>query len=302
MQTLQFPILYRHMATTILESFNKFKSNLEITSLQTSTVSTRQSYVRAAVAKELTVLSDFLTGSYSRSTLISPLSKADIDIFVVLDASYFHNYSQGKNGGQAALLDRLKKGLKKTYPKTPNISRNGQAVTITFSDFIVDVVPGFNRKGGGYLIPNSEQQSWLSTDPKKHVDLMSIANKAHGGSLVPVIKMLKSWNRNSGSFFHSFHLEVLALEVFKDIEIPNYPLGCKHFFDKARARVAFKNLDPAGFGDDVGAYINVEEAKKKLQLAFDRAEKAEASAGKGNVSDAVDYWRLIFGDKFPAYG
>jgi hypothetical protein len=58
----------------------------------------------------------------------------------------------------------VKRTLRKTYTRTPDISRNGQAVTIRFEDFVVDVGPGFNRKGGGYLIPNSITQSWLDFD------------------------------------------------------------------------------------------------------------------------------------------
>jgi tRNA nucleotidyltransferase (CCA-adding enzyme) len=76
------------MATTISQGFAQLKSNLEITDPQTETVSGRQNAVRKAVEDEMTVLDSFLTGSYSRSTLIAPLSQADVDIFVVLDT--FH--------------------------------------------------------------------------------------------------------------------------------------------------------------------------------------------------------------------
>ena len=34
------------------------------------------------------ILDDFLTGSYARSTMIAPLTEADIDVFVVLDSGY----------------------------------------------------------------------------------------------------------------------------------------------------------------------------------------------------------------------
>lgn len=193
------------MPTTILASFAAFKTNLEITALQASTVSTRQQAVRQAVAAELTVTDSFLTGSYSRNTLIAPLTEADVDIFVILENQYFHNYNN-QNGGQAGLLDLLRRTLRKTYAKTPDISRNGQAVSIRFSDFMVDVVPAFNRQGGGYLIPSSMGQRWLSTDPKKHVTLIQEANSLHQGNLVPLIKMIKSWNRNIGHYFRSFHL------------------------------------------------------------------------------------------------
>jgi hypothetical protein len=72
---------------------------------------------------------------------------------------------------------------------------------------------GFYRQGGGFLIPNSITNSWLATDPKKHVELVTAANKTHNGDLVPLIKMIKGWNKKHSAFFRSFHLEVLALEV-----------------------------------------------------------------------------------------
>ena len=170
------------MATTIPSSFQRLRSNLEITSLQQATVSTRQQNVRDAVARGMTVLDSFLTGSYKRHTMISPLKEADVDVFVVLDASHY------AVGGQANLLDRVRDVLLETYPTTPKISRNGQAVTITFTDFVVDVVPAFHRQGGGYLIPDSVNGRWTSTNPKVHETFITTSNTLHGGNLVPMIK------------------------------------------------------------------------------------------------------------------
>ena len=294
------------MATTIQRSFLKLKQNLEISGLQTSTVSTRQRNVREVVEAELTVLDSFLTGSYSRNTMIAPLKEADIDIFITLDPKYFYHYNNGQNGGQAGLLDLVKRALKRTYTRTPDISRDGQAVSIRFEDFVVDVVPGFSRKGDGYLIPNSITQSWLSTDPKKHVEIMQAENAEHQGDLVPAIRMAKGWNSNIGKYFRSFHLEVLALEIFRGVKISDSPSGMRFYFDKARKLVAQKNLDPAGFGDDIGRYIDtqdkIQESVAKFQLAYDRALKAEDFAQRGYVQHAVEMWQKVFGDYFPAYG
>lgn len=294
------------MATTIPASFLKLKQNLEITGLQVTTVSTRQKNVREAVEKELTVLDSFLTGSYSRSTMIAPLAEADIDIFVVLDPKYFSNYNNGQNGGQAGLLDLVKRALRRTYTKTPDISRNGQAVTIRFTDFVVDVVPGFYRNGGGFLIPNSINQTWIPTDPKKHVEIMASANQAHNSDLVPLVKMIKAWNKNCGSYFSSFHLEMLAIQILQGVNISDFPSGVRFYFDKGRSLIAQQNLDPAGYGGDMGNYLNtkekIDQAVGKFQLAYDRAIKAEDFARRGNVNDAVDMWIKIFDNYFPAYG
>jgi hypothetical protein len=294
------------MATTIQQGFLKMKQNLEITTLQSETVSTRQKKIREVLEAGLTVHDSFLTGSYSRSTMIAPLKDADVDVFFVMDVKYYYHYNDGQNGGQAGLLDLVKRTLRKTYTRTPDISRNGQAVSIRFDDFTVDVVSGFNRQGGGYLIPNSITQSWISTDPKKHVELMRTSNLAHNGDLVPLVKMIKGWNKCISDHFRAFHLEVLALEIFNGIRISDFPSGARFFFDKGRAVIGRKNPDPAGYGDDVGRYISgreaVDEAVAKFQLAYDRAVKAEDYAKRGYIQAATDMWIKIFGDYFPAYG
>ena len=97
------------MASTVNETFKKFSENLEITELQRATVSTRQEEVRTAVENGMNVLDSFLTGSYCRHTMIAPLKKADIDIFVVLNPSHY------SANGQKTLLDELRKVLRKRY-------------------------------------------------------------------------------------------------------------------------------------------------------------------------------------------
>ena len=263
------------MAKTILESFKKLKANLEITGLQHSTVSTRQQNVRKVVENELEVLDSFLTGSYSRYTMIAPLSEADIDIFVILNPSYC------EEDGQANLLDRVKRVLSKKYTKTPKISRNGQAVTITFNDFIVDVVPAFNRKGGGFLIPNSIKKEWISTNPKTHVEIMSNENDKHDGNLIPIVKMIKGWNKNINHAFVSFYLELLAIKIFTKVK------------------------DPVEYGGQINGLDNVstvEEAVSRFETAYNRAKQAEEYEKNGNTESAIGEWKKIFSNYFPSYG
>jgi hypothetical protein len=288
------------VATTINQSFQKLKANLEITGLQQQTVSTRQQNVRDAVTADLTVLDTFLTGSYRRSTMIAPLMDADIDVIVVLDASYF------KQDGQSWLLDQVKTTLKKTYPNTPKISRNGQAVTITFTDFTVDVVPAFNRKGGGFLIADSVNARWIATDPKKHVELWSTANTSHNGGLVPLIKMIKAWNRQNGALLRSFHLEATILGILNNVTINDFASGSRFVFDKARQTVKSATYDPSGYGGNLADYLNTQQkiidVVSRLETAYSRAVDAENLEKQGKTYLAVDKWRLIFGDYFPAYG
>jgi hypothetical protein len=77
------------------------------------------------------------------------------------------------------------------------------------------------------------------------------------------------------------------------------------FFDKGRELVSKQNPDPAGYSGDVGSYIigvtKIQEAVGKVQLAYERAVKAEAYEQHGQTADAMEMWRMLFGDYFPAY-
>jgi hypothetical protein len=286
------------MPLTIAQGFQKLKENLEITSLQANTVSSRQQNVRNAVAQELSVLESFLAGSYRRNTMIAPLGDADVDIFIVLDPSY---YSQD---GYTLLLDRTRRALARHYT-TSTISRNGQAVTIKFTDFYVDVVPSFYRNGGGYLIPDSIEERWIATDPTLHIDLWSQMNAKKNGDFIPLIKMLKGWNRMHSQLLRSFHLETLAHEVLQDVRISDLPSGVRYFFDKARSKLATGILDPAGYGGNLGSYLDF---NKKLAVAlrftaaYENAMEAEELERQGRTEAAYAKWTIIFGDYFPAYG
>jgi hypothetical protein len=287
------------VVTTIFDAFRQFKANLEITSLQENITSTRQQNVRDAVATDFQLLETFLTGSYRRNTMIAPLSTADIDVFLVLDAKYY-----GKQN-QQSLLSSVMTTLKKKYPSTPKVKPDGQAVTITFTDFKVDVVPGFYRSGGGFLIPDANLGRWISTNPKTHVELWSASNKEHEGALVPLIKMMKCWNRSNGDLFRSFHLEVLVRHLLQGVWITDYPSGARWLFDKMRDNVWKKIPDPAGYSDDVASYLLKTQADKMiaaLDASYRQAVAAESYARGGYTMHAFDDWRAIFGDYFPAYG
>lgn len=287
------------MVRSISEGFRVLRSNLEITDLQEQTVSARQQAIREVLENDFVVKETFLTGSYRRSTMIAPLKKADVDIFVVLDVRYY------KQNGKRDLLENVKKSLRRTYTKTPDIRPDGSAVTITFNDFKVDVVPSFYRKGGGYLIPSLELNKWIGTDPKKHVELWSASNKAHNGDLVPLIKMIKGWNK-SRHLFKSFHLETMVLQALEGITISDFPSGIRYVFDKSIGLVQRKLADPAGFSDDVGEHVNtkakIDLLVQRLTWARNEALEAERLAAAGNIAGAVEKWRAILPGYFPAYG
>jgi hypothetical protein len=223
------------------QAFQQMRKSLELRPPEETTVAERQRRIRDLVSERLTVTEDFLTGSYARHTLIGPLQSADVDIVLVLESSL-------RSKGPRGVLDAVRQVLKAEYTRS-DISRNGQAVTVQFTDFAVDVVPAFSvsawnrfwNNSGPLQICNAGSHGWIDTDPRKHVAISSTANQAHAGHLVPRVKQLKAWNRAAGSPLHSFHLEVLAWSIFGNSSSNRHLqesdwVTARYFFQKARAK------------------------------------------------------------------
>jgi hypothetical protein len=288
------------MPTTIPEAFRQLRSNLEITTLQSSTTSMRQENVRAAVAKGMTLVDprSFLTGSYARSTMIAPLSSADVDIFVVLDPDYHRRLKPH------ALLEKLQTVLKQTYPSTPRIRPDEQAVTIEFTDFKVDVVPSFHRVGGGYLIPNGTTGGWISTDPTTHAGVMTKSNEEHHGGLIPIVKMIKGWNKTADAGLSGLYLEFMTREVLAGLSVPDDQNGVRFVLERGIERVKTKIRDPAGFDNQINPIKtgSLDGAVAHFRAGYEAAREAIRAAQQDRVPDAFAMWRNVFGSYFPSYG
>ena len=293
--------------TTVLKSFESFRSNLELTGLQGTVIAERQKDLRQVIGKELLVVDSFLTGSYRRNTLIAPLSKADVDVMVVLDRSL-------RKIGPANALNKVRQVLVSSFP-TAQVSRNGQAITVTFRDFLIDVVPAFAvpwLAGSGWDICDSGGMSWLRTNPDRHSVRSTEVNDRTGGLLVPTVKMLKAWNRTASQPLRSFHLEALAWSVFDPgtlpyrlwgVQMATDPENVHAFFSQAPALLTRKLADPATGRGDLGSYLSASARKdviSKIGIARQRCELAESLAQVNDLSAANATYRDIFGSFFPA--
>ena len=202
------------MATTVLTAFSLFKTRLEATAIQTITASQRHQAVRRHLNDAFAVDHSLLIGSYIRDTACRPLK--DIDLMVILNKAQYEITYRRRQGPYALLTD-VKRALATAYPKT-RIRIDGQAVTMRFSEFTLDVVPAFairDVEEGDLVLPDSPGNSWIRTNPKKHRRLMIEANKRSGDMLKPLVKMAKAWNRNNGDILNGFHIEVMVYRILE---------------------------------------------------------------------------------------
>lgn len=295
------------MAKTVTGAFSEYKSNLEITDRQASLVSTRRTNVVNVLAKGLTLHTEtsLLIGSYDRNTMTRFLSEGDVDVMVVLN---YGKHKDWKNaGGTVKALDAFRKLLVDAYPNT-TIRRDVNCVTMQFSEFRLDVVPAFKFDTGDYEIPDSVRKEWVRTNPIKFADRVTNINKAMGSSYVPLVKMIKGWNRQVGWPIKSFHLECIMHQRYSSYTQGfTYDSMVKVFFENLPGYLDMAIHDPVS-GDRVDGYLDNGGAPSRRSQAISRAKSARDTAvvayglQETDQPAAVRKWSALMGEFFPAYG
>jgi hypothetical protein len=282
--------------TYVDDAFDQLKSNLEITESESELAKSRHQLVRDHIEASWKLSGHFLTGSYDRHTKTKKLK--DVDIFAVVDRKGPQGYLADGTGTAAivALRDVL-------ATRWSDLHTDDFVVTINYSGEDVasyEVAPVFDRKSGGYLMPNGSE--WMATDPTEHARLVTDKNKECDEGFVPFVKMVKGINREAGDLIDpSFLLEVMGLELVLP-PFGRYRDEIRFFLASAADRVTEDWPDPAGLGPDVNSRL---PGSKRSELAgvlrgwLAIAEEALLLENEAKERAAVEKWRELFGWRMP---
>ena len=239
----------------VSEAFEKFRQRLELSSTEQKDASRRHHEVRECIRKDFDIERDFLTGSYARHTKTKPLK--DIDIFFCLGRDDGH----WRKRPPTDVLEAFHTCLADEYG-SDSVTPGRRCVTVEFKKHSPtadeegrvlsnDAVPAYDTDSF-YEIPDRDLGIWIKTDPGLHKTEATSKNKELGGKWVPLVKMLKRWNRSAQSPIKpSFLIEVMALEL-TDAPFTTYPAEVRRFFasalDGVRAHSRFPGhaLTPTG--------------------------------------------------------
>lgn len=222
--------------------------------------------VRAMVEDLLGEVLDtsFVMGSYKRHTLVRRLSddeKYDVDVMFVL------NEDEDLDG----LLNTMAIAAESIVDQVDDIESfriQKVSVGLRYSDnFSIDMVPGQLNNDGTFSIYDSREQKRVKTNPLKHIEVISNLNMERAELLKPLIKLVKRWKQeNAIKTLKSFHLEMLAVKIFEETEIPNLAEGLKYYFNEARRLTAnsVAILDPVG-RHDISAYLDSVDNPQRSQ-------------------------------------
>ena len=290
---------------TVEEAFEKFRQRLELSKTEEQDAIRRHKDVRECIRAGFDIERDFLTGSYARHTKTKPLK--DVDIFFCLGDKDSH--WRGKP--PAEVLNAFEKRLGEKYG-ADNVEPGRRCVTVEFEKrnptadeegkvLSNDAVPAYELEDC-YEIPDRDLGKWIKTDPDIHKEKSTAKNKECGGKWVPLVKMVKRWNRSADKpIAPSFLIEVMALDLV-DPPFTTYPGEVRRFFAAALGGIMKDWPDPAGFGSPVSDQMTADKRNKgaeALRAAEVKAARAVRLEHQGKTGEALTLWREIIGKYFP---
>jgi hypothetical protein len=287
------------MAYTVDAAFNTFYEQINLSGDHRETANKRRDWIVEQLKKKFEVLDSFGTGSIPKFTALK--GHADLDVMVVL-----HYGKHIKDKLPSTVLQNVRDAL---AGYRTGVRSNGQAVTLGYDTWPnVDIVPvsrtdDANGNVTQYNVPNSNTEQWMASRPKKHATTIEGRSTDCGQNFRRIIKMIKHWNRIHSEYLTSYHIEVLALNIFHT-NLDDLPWNIHLFFDNAVNLVKSSLWYEVNYAD---AYLTTTaraEAVKRLEAASAKSLTAwYATHGSNNEHQtAIATWKQIFGDKFPAYG
>lgn len=281
------------------QAFANLKSALEITATEQTLASSRRQAIYDHLISHWDITSAFLTGSYDRHTKTKKLK--DVDIFAVIDPAGGQTHLRDQ--GPAAVLEALREVLDKKYPGRVTIDVLACVISFGTEEILsFEVVPAFDRSGGGYEMPDIASGGWIATDPTRHAEATTKKNAACDEKWVPFIKMIKGINREAGDPINpSFLLEVMGLDLIRE-PFGRYQDEIATFLASAADQVHRDWPDPAGLGPPVNRAMTDwerSEAARTFRAWQHTAEAAIDLEDAGSERSAVEKWRELFGNRMP---
>ncbi|MBL8879124.1 MAG: hypothetical protein JNG88_08395 [Phycisphaerales bacterium] len=289
------------MPRTIDEGFREFLSGLTPSSTESEAAKSHRASIKACIEKNYTLYRFVRIGSFGNGTSISGHS----------DVDYLAEVATGNlKENSSYSLTTLRDVLDARFPNT-GVGVRCPAVRVPFgtnSKDTTEVVIGDDtaRKSSGHVIYNIADCSggWMDTAPDAHKAYVVKQDDRLGGKVRPLVRYIKAWKFYQSVPISSFYLEMRVAEYASGESSILYSIDVKQFLARLVSREMAALQDPVGVSGYIQpckTQVQRDEAWSKLRTAATRAEKARDAEQAGKISDAFDWWRLLYNDEFPTY-
>lgn len=245
------------------------------------------------------------SGSLARGTHKDPLH--DVDLIVIYDATAHPTWGKPGESAEDALrrtaeLANTLLGEEAGQSEVVRLTRlQNHAVKCFLDDpkdpdgFTVDLTPALVRRGGGFWIPQRDDNIWVPTNPGVLEDLVKDRHD-RWPQFAKLVRVLKRWNVDRGDHMKSLVVEVLALDHLPDAD---RPVALARFFTAAAQAIWSPIEDPAGLCGEIQPDLDRAAAAAALNDAAERAWQAVNDAGRAQEAAAMCGWRSAFGPIYP---
>lgn len=177
-----------------------------------------------------------LVGSVGRHTATNKVS--DFDVLFILPWNIYHRFDHHSDNGQSDFLQEVKECIKERYPRT-QIRADGQVIDVTFSNGLIEVVPGFENKDGSFQYADTNDGGkWRTTNPRPEKQKCTDDTAATHGTFRDCARMIRVWKNHSGFVFSGLLIDTLIdrfyvdnTEFLENNSYSNYPLVLKKIFE-----------------------------------------------------------------------
>ncbi|WP_386687484.1 nucleotidyltransferase [Lonepinella sp. MS14437] len=285
---------------SVATMFEEFISNLAISNKET--ISSSYAEITKTLNKHFRdsnseIVNSLQVGSFGRKTGINGIS--DLDMLYIMPKSKWDYYNNSQNG-QYKLLSDTKEAILSRYPRTA-VSIDRLVVTVTFTNFYLEVQPVFEQDDGSFKYPDTKNGgSWKITKPREEISEISTADNAKNQNLRRLCKMARAWKNKYGVAMGGLLIDTLAYNFLNSTE--DYDDKSYLYYDYL-SRDFFKYLSELPEQDYYLALgsnqrVNVKKKfQKKAKKAYDLCIEAINAENQNNVNDK---WKKVYGRPFPA--
>ena len=288
------------MPRTIDQGFRDFLTKLTPSTMESQATKNHRSSIETCLKSNFGLKRFVRIGSFGNGTSVSGYS--DVDYLACLPTNQLtttSNYS----------LTKVRNTLDFRFPNT-GVRVSCPAVVVPFGQTkseITDVVPAdYIRDENSFSVYDIADctNGWRKASPDAHNAYVKWIDYKMGGKVKPLIRFVKAWKYYRQVPISSFYLELRVAKYATNESSIVYDIDVKNVFCWLRKIELADMQDPMGISGYIPAcktqtFYN--DAMSKLNTAATRAENALVAAEKGNISDAFDWWRLVYDNKFPTY-
>lgn len=197
------------------------------------------------------ILDCYLSGSYRRHTAIYPLE--DVDVIFVIDPSQWRGAYLGLSSypDPVKVLRSFATVLRDAYQLSSTFTQR-RSLRLELNHVHIDCVPAIAQPGTDFIeIGDHRKGGWIKSSPKAHHQALTFANQRNHRLVVPLVKLLKAWNRGlpDAARMRSFVIETIAVTLFSRVTCTSLEAGLFMFFD---FMASFKKQSDVAWPDRFG--------------------------------------------------